>query len=324
MEVKRIAGKDVDRAGWRSLLETSPQGMFYSLPGYLDIVAPGWEGLEAWESGKRVALMPFQLKKKYGLQYMLQAPFSQYWGPAIADKAFKSPYQEYRFKRKVVKALAAALPASRLCSFSCAPAFDYPLPFHWAGYKIASRISYHLDLSPSPDNLHAAFGNDTRYDLRKSESWDEKIIQSSDPAPLIQLLESAKGANGKILDTGSLQLFKRLSVYLNEEGLISTWVAGASPSEPLAAGLFVHFARKTVYLMSAQHPGKKVPGLMTRILWNAIREAREKSAVFDFEGSMIEGIEGFFRGFSPRPVPYFLIQKNALPLPIQWIVKPGF
>lgn len=36
--------------------------------------------------------------------------------------------------------------------------------------------------------------------------------------------------------------------------------------------------------------------------------------LFDFEGSMLEPVEGFFRGFNPVPVIYFNIRKEKWPV----------
>ena len=38
----------------------------------------------------------------------------------------------------------------------------------------------------------------------------------------------------------------------------------------------------------------------------------QKSCIFDFEGSMIEGIENFFRQFNSVCTPYYVIRKNGL------------
>ena len=74
--------------------------------------------------------------------------------------------------------------------------------------------------------------------------------------------------------------------------------------ESLVGAMLVgSFAGKTSYLMSAQSPSLKVSGAMSLLLARAIEDAAAHDRIFDFEGSMIEGIEGFFRGFGGHPVP---------------------
>ncbi|MCS7029762.1 MAG: GNAT family N-acetyltransferase, partial [Bacteroidia bacterium] len=60
------------------------------------------------------------------------------------------------------------------------------------------------------------------------------------------------------------------------------------------------------------------------LLWNAILLAKQNGATrFDFEGSMIEGVERIFRRFGAKPVPYLNITKNALPIFLRWLKKSG-
>jgi hypothetical protein len=45
-------------------------------------------------------------------------------------------------------------------------------------------------------------------------------------------------------------------------------------------------------------------------MWSAIKVAKSKGVkTFDFEGSMIPGVEKFFRGFGGELTTYFAIQK---------------
>jgi hypothetical protein len=76
-----------------------------------------------------------------------------------------------------------------------------------------------------------------------------------------------------------------------------------------------------VYLAGAQDPNEKITGLMTRLVWKGISTGFERCQLFDFEGSMIQGVEGFFRGFGARPVPLLHIRKNELPLLVRWITR---
>ena len=48
---------------------------------------------------------------------------------------------------------------------------------------------------------------------------------------------------------------------------------------------------------------------MSLALWEAIQFSSQVSRRFDFEGSMIESIERFFRAFGAREVPYFYVSR---------------
>jgi len=45
------------------------------------------------------------------------------------------------------------------------------------------------------------------------------------------------------------------------------------------------------------------------VIWEAIKFLVNKTRSFDFEGSMVEGIENSYRQFATTQKPYFLIEK---------------
>lgn|GEM_PF-4541022 len=53
----------------------------------------------------------------------------------------------------------------------------------------------------------------------------------------------------------------------------------------------------------------RTSGASSLLLWEAIRFALQVAERFDFEGSMFEPIERFFRGFGAVQKPYFQISK---------------
>ena len=47
-------------------------------------------------------------------------------------------------------------------------------------------------------------------------------------------------------------------------------------------------------------------------MWHGIQFAATVSMEFDFEGSMIPGIESFFRGFGGNPRTYFRVYRGGI------------
>ncbi|HEX2901414.1 MAG TPA: hypothetical protein VHS96_16995, partial [Bacteroidia bacterium] len=150
--------KDIDRRLWIDFLMHSPQAAVYAHPAYMDVVAPGWQAIEVWQDQTLVAVMPLLIKSKAGFEYALQPSFCQYWGIFFGPDAEAGNYKHFSARRKIVKAALEAVPASiRWFLFGFAPEFDYPHPFHWAGYSLKTRYTYRLDLSLGAAALEKAF-----------------------------------------------------------------------------------------------------------------------------------------------------------------------
>ncbi|MCD7850930.1 MAG: hypothetical protein LUH63_15070 [Parabacteroides sp.] len=68
------------------------------------------------------------------------------------------------------------------------------------------------------------------------------------------------------------------------------------------------------YLAGGGDPALRESGAHSLILWECIRYVSQFTDVFDFEGSMIPGVERFFREFGAIQTPFFTITKGKLSL----------
>jgi lipid II:glycine glycyltransferase (peptidoglycan interpeptide bridge formation enzyme) len=79
-----------------------------------------------------------------------------------------------------------------------------------------------------------------------------------------------------------------------------------------AATLLIWDPKRTYYLVSGGDPDLRSSGAQSLLLWHSIQLASTRSTVFDFEGSVLEGVERVFRAFGARQVPYHRIMKFPL------------
>src|SRR5690606_17690157 len=91
----------------------------------------------------------------------------------------------------------------------------------------------------------------------------------------------------------SANLIRRLDAAAEQQGSRKLLLARSARGEPLA-GVFLVWDEHTVYyLMGGSSSEQRGSGANTLCLWEAIRFAARTKRNFDFEGSMIEGIEHF-------------------------------
>ena len=69
-----------------------------------------------------------------------------------------------------------------------------------------------------------------------------------------------------------------------------------------AGNLLVFDHRSAHYLIGGSDARHRTSGAASLLVWDAIQFAASVSRMFDFEGSMVEGISRFFRGFNPETV----------------------
>lgn len=77
------------------------------------------------------------------------------------------------------------------------------------------------------------------------------------------------------------------------------------------AGVYIVWDENSAYyLMGGGDPELRNSGATSLCMWHAIKHAATVTKSFDFEGSMIEPVERFFRAFGAVQTPYFNITKT--------------
>ena len=88
----------------------------------------------------------------------------------------------------------------------------------------------------------------------------------------------------------------------------------------MSARFAVYDSRCAYSLMSAHDNALHKNGHSETLFWDLIKFLSDKTVAFDFEGSMDEGIEFFYRSFGARQTPFFEICKSRNAL-IDFLIK---
>jgi hypothetical protein len=64
------------------------------------------------------------------------------------------------------------------------------------------------------------------------------------------------------------------------------------------------------YIIGAKDNAYGNSGAMTFLFWNVFKELHDKVTVFNFEGSMISGVENYFRSFGAIQKTFFEISRT--------------
>jgi lipid II:glycine glycyltransferase (peptidoglycan interpeptide bridge formation enzyme) len=79
-----------------------------------------------------------------------------------------------------------------------------------------------------------------------------------------------------------------------------------------AAAFVVWQESSAYYLAGGADPALRDSGAHSLVLWEAIQAMAAHTSLFDFEGSMLPGVERFFREFGAFQTPYYTITKGKL------------
>lgn len=306
----------IEDAVWNEFIARSPQAAPYGCTWYLDVVWPGWGAIVVTEKGAMLAAMPIKVSKKYGIHYVFNPPFCQYVGIFFGEMDKLNNTLEFALKKRLVSAIVERIPRHvRVFNVKFAPEFDYPLPLHWAGFELQTRYSYWLDNQPDKAAIFQNFAESTRKYVNKATRKGLKTRQVENIDGIIRL---SKQQNNFQFDE---KLLKRLWEALRKHATATAMEVVDDNGQLHAGILYCQFQHKIIHLFGAFQPESGKLGVMPLAFWKSIEMAGPEVRVIDFEGSMLESIENFFRNFGTKPVPYLQIKKNTFPKPLRWVFE---
>jgi Acetyltransferase (GNAT) domain len=276
-------------------------------PWWLNAVAAGeWDEVVVKKGGQVAARLPFVHRKKLGSTWLLQPRLTPYLGPWMrpSDAKLTNRIAE---EKELMQELIDALPQFDLFRQSFAPEVTYWLPFYWRGFSQTTRYTYRLSDLTDRASLWGALRENIRREIRKAEKI---VIVRSDLdiecfARVWALTFARQGTRLPV----SIDLLRRLDLACAQRNCRRMFFAEDGQGRIHAACFLVWSADCAYYLMGGGDPKLRNSGAGSLILWEAIAFASTVSRQFDFEGSMIEGVERFFRAFGGRPVAFFSLSK---------------
>lgn len=292
----------------------------FEQPWWLDIVAPGQWGEAFVKDGDKVlARLPYV----YDRGTIKNPVYTQTLGVWLAPelREFERGNSQLYRQKEVLGQLLDQLPKAREIHITLDHINSYVLPYRWHGFRIEPSFSYRLADLRDMDRHRARFGKTVNKNLRAAEKKLAVECGDNEIETLIDLqrLTYARQNRKPPIDDGlTLKLMERAI----EMGFGRLFIARDQDNRAHGAVFLVYDGNCCYYLLSGQDPEFKSDGSQNLLLVKGIEFAATVSRDFDFEGSMIEGIENFFRQFGGEQVINYQISRLSLAGEIAQAMKP--
>ena len=188
------------------------------------------------------------------------------------------------------------------------------LPFYWAGYTQTTRYTYLLEGIRDADRLWAQMSANIRRNIQKARDKHQLTICKGIPTEAFLQVQAQTFARQGVRLKQDVNILRRLIEVSRERQQGDLWGAYDAQDQLHAAAFVVWQAQSAYYLAGGGNPALRDSGAHSLVLWEAIRYVSAFTDCFDFEGSMLPGVERFFREFGARQTPYFTITKGKLSL----------
>lgn len=288
----------------------------FEQPWWLDVVSPNqWKEILVEEDGVIVARWPIVIRgNSIGMPKLTQT--LGFW---LSDQIVTSdPY--YKERKRIINLLLDQLPKNMNINIRLNPNVDYFLPMYWRHYVINPCVSYRINDLTDINNVYNRFSNTVKKNIRRASN--KVTIKSTDDIEiLIMLMEKTFSNQNRKLPI-SKDLIRNIYSTCKDHNSGRLLYAFDNDGIPYS-GAFSIFDKNVCYaLIGGTDPKYKNSGAHTLLLWEEIQFASTVSKNFDFEGSMVEGIEDYFRQFGSKPSIYYQIHKQNIFFEFFELLKP--
>lgn len=283
-------------------------GCLFSQPWWLDAVAPGqWKEVRLGKDGVTYASLPYVQKKRWGMSIVTVPTLTPYLGPwwrPIKSKRAKRLSRE----KDIILELIRHLPDAVYTYVPCNPSVENIVPFHWREFSLRVLYTYRLADISDPDLVWSGFRENIRTDIRKAQ---KQLVVRTD----LSLDRFCKVYDLTFLRQGqasrySRPLLRRVDDALSARECRRIFFAVDAQDRVHAVNYLVWDDSCAYYLMGGADPDLRNSGAQSFLMWEAIQFARTVTRAFDFEGSMVEPIERFFRAFGAKQTPYYVAVRS--------------
>jgi hypothetical protein len=273
---------------------------------WLDTVAPNeWKEIIVEEDGEIIARWPIVKKGKgVGMPKMTQT--LGFW---VSEEILKSDTY-YSNRKRITNLLLEQLPRNKDINISLDSKVNYFMPMHWMHFKISPRISYRLNDLTDIDSIYNRFSRRVKEYIRSANK--KLTIKKIDDIEILLKLMDKTFSRQNNKNPWAKNLIRNIYKTCKEHNACNLLYAQDEDGNIHSGNLYVYDEKVCYNLICGTDPTYRSSGAQTLLVWEGIKFASTVSKLFDFEGSMIEGIENFFRQFGGTPTVYYQILRQNI------------
>ena len=294
----------IDRATWDHCVMQDPNGLPYAQSWFLDVVAPEWSGLVY---GDYELVFPLTCRKKWGMTYMMQPPFTQqlgWFGHAGAEVTTKD--------------ILSALPGDiRLIVYNLHQGIaEVP------GTEVRWNRNVCLDLSSETDDIRKGYSTNLKRNLKRAANGGIVIQDGNDLEPVIRMFRENRGKDLAGLNDAIYDVLRNIYRSAMDNAGADILYAFDPEGSLMGGVMFLQWKDRTIFSFSGLSEEGKKQGAMAAIVDEMIgRKAGRAGSMLDFEGSNDENLARFYMSFGSQEMKYATVRINRLPWYVKWLKR---
>lgn len=297
---------------YRVLCSNETSIPIFSRDWWMDAVCgeENWDVLIIERGDEIVAAMPYYFKTRFGKKHINQPSLTQKNGIWINYPQNQKYSTRLTYETEIIREIIDEIEGLNIARYS--QNYDYTftnwLPFYWKDYKQITRYTYVIENIKDIDRVYNDFHHDIKNSIKKAEKKIE-VKENLNIEEFYRVCEKTfKRQNKKMPYT--VEFINKIDEACAKHNCRKIFY-GVDSSQRIHSASYIIWDENSAYsLAGGGDPEFRNSQAMTLILWKAIQFTSSVTEKFDFEGSMVEPIERFFRKYGGIQKPYFNISKD--------------
>ncbi len=289
---------------WNSFVDKSPQGSIFNKSWYLDILEVDYKILSVMEDGK---ILSGIILAKNEINTYANPMLDKYLGVLLVNNIEGNRHKVVSKEYKYIELLSQELKKIKSFDYYFHPNFKNWIPLSWYGFTQQTRYTYKIDnRAKKIEEIESNFHHNIKRNIKNAIKKEVKI---KDNIPFEDLWDVV---NKTFLRQGSKAPFKkeklnRFTERLKEQGSFVSFGAYDEDDNCISVLGMVYEDKSSYLLLNGIDIEKEIRGANAYIVAHSIRYFHNRCDYYDFEGSMLLGVEEFYRKFGGELVPYMRI-----------------
>lgn len=282
----------------------------FSQPWWMDIVC-GENNWDVYLYGKEndiLASCAYYLKKDENK--ITKALLTQNNGLLIKYPVNQKITSKLDFEEKIVNDFCEYLKGLNIKKYEQQYHYNFInwLPFFWQEYKELTRYTYVIENTSDLKKVKDNYSSNARKNINKAKK-NLKVRETEDIKLFYKVNKMTFDRQNKEIPY-TYELFKNLYLACKKRGCCKLLMAIDGDERVHSVAMIVWDEDSVYYLLNGTDPEVKKYQGNALLIDKSIEIASELGKKFDFEGSVIKGIEQSFRQYGGIPKPYFRIYKE--------------
>lgn len=306
MKIEYIQNKNIDYKKWDNCIQKSINGNLYAFSWYLDLVCNNWDALiyNNYET-----IMPLTYSSKMGISYLSQPFFAQQLG-VFSTKTISTNILNEFIKNIPVSYKYIEINLNKFNSLTSNE------------ITLRKNKNFELDLISNYKQISKKFSENTKRNISKSKKLGLQILSNTCSVnEFVSFIKTNVGEKVTNLPTNKYNVIKKIVSFALRNNFAEILSVYNEKNELTATAFFIFSHKKAIYLFAASTEEGKEKRAMFLIIDEFIRKHSEKNLTLDFEGSNIDGLSRFYKGFGAINCEYLTIKQNRLPFPLKFLKK---